>query len=71
MKKKLFLGFLLGLGVLSFTACKKENPNDPSACANRTRDFQECLSCCQGKGFSGASLPLDNSGNTTVCECLN
>jgi hypothetical protein len=67
-------GFILALIVLAplflMLGCKKK-PGDADACTNQSTDFQSCLRCCQDNGFSGASLPIDANGNTTVCECLN
>lgn len=56
---------------LSFIGCNKDESGDPNACLNQSMDFQSCLSCCESNGFSGASLPLDDNGNTLDCECVN
>jgi hypothetical protein len=65
MKKLLILVAL----VFAFAACGEDETGDASVCINQSMDFASCLSCCQAQGFSGASLPVDNSGNTTQCEC--
>ncbi|MCC5919683.1 MAG: hypothetical protein LAT68_05975 [Cyclobacteriaceae bacterium] len=70
MKKILFSMILAFSFTFVLSACSDdEEPGDPNACVSQSTDFAECLSCCQSNGFSGASLPLDASGNTTTCEC--
>lgn len=64
--KNVYLTILAGLFLVS---CNKGPTAEPDVCANQSMDFQSCLECCQDNGFSGASLPTDNSGNTTTCEC--
>ncbi|MCC5924112.1 MAG: hypothetical protein JJT77_10020 [Crocinitomicaceae bacterium] len=59
------------LTVLLIGCNKDENNGDPTVCVNQSMDFQSCLSCCQSNGFSGASLPIDDNGNTLECECVN
>ena len=62
---------ILSVLAVSFIAlaCSKNEPGDPTACKSQSMDFQSCLSCCEENGFSGASLPMDASGNYTECEC--
>jgi hypothetical protein len=72
MKKLFYGGIFIALMSLSLVACNKDDSNgDPTVCASQSEDFATCLACCQSNGFSGASLPIDDNGNTLQCECRN
>ena len=64
--KNIFLIFAF----LTIASCSKGPTAPPDACSDQSMDFESCLSCCQDKGYNGASLPIDNSGNRGVCECV-